>query len=108
MRIWLCSLLAAALAASLTSCSSPQQQSALPSLEVALAVAETAANSYKALTVADPAVVAKMKAADSVAYDAVKAAERSAATGSSVDLTAATGAVAALQALVIQYVPRGN
>jgi hypothetical protein len=95
-------------------CTPQQQQSSLPSIEVALAVAETAANGYKNLPpcgvapCCDPAIVAKMKAADNVAYDAVKAAQKSAAAGSSVDVTAAMAALGAFQALIVAYVPKGT
>jgi hypothetical protein len=96
-------------------CTSANQQSSIAALEVGLATAETAAVAYKdlppcggtATVCSDPAIVAQMKAADNKAYDAIKAAEAKAATGASVDLTAATAALSLLQGIVATT-PKGT
>lgn len=101
----------------LAACSSGQQQSSIAALEVGLATAETAATSYKNLppcvtlgsgVCSDIGVVAQLKAADNLAYTAIKSAEKTAASGASVDLTAATAALTAFQGLVATYVKKGN
>lgn len=81
-------------------CTTPQQQTSIAGLEVGLATAETAATVYKNAPGSDPAIVAKMKAADNVAYSTIKQAEATAATGATVDLTAASAALTALQAAI--------
>jgi hypothetical protein len=82
----------------LGACTAANQQTSIAALEVSLATAETAATAYKNLPEADPAIVAKLKAADNIAYTTLKAAEAVAATGAAVDLTAASAALAAFQA----------
>lgn len=93
--------------AALSACSQSQQQSSIASLELALATAEAGAQAYRQLppcgtAVSAPcknlAIVGNLQALDNTAYATLKTAERSAAAGLSVDLTAATAAITAFQA----------
>lgn len=114
MRIPLFLALAFCLVACIA-CTSANQQSSIAALEVGLATAETAANAYKNLPAcsatvtvcSDPAIVAKIKAYDNTAYTTIKTAEGTAATGATVDLTASSAALAALQGIVASL-PKGN
>lgn len=97
----------AMLTAMLTACATANTKSVIAGLEVSLTSAETAATLYARLPVCgaaaicqNPAVTAKLKAADATAYAAVKSAEAAAASGASVDTTAAVAAVAALQSAI--------
>ena len=69
-------------------------------LETGLLVAESAAGIYESLPSADPKIVADIEAADKVANDSLAAAKATAATGASVDSTALSAAVGALQAII--------
>lgn len=89
-------------------CSTGQQQTTIASLELALATAETGANAYRRLPVCDGttslcknlAIVGNLQALDDKAYITVKTAQAKAATGSSVEVTAAVAAITAFQSLV--------
>ncbi len=103
-------IIAFALALSLGACSTTQPAATVAATEIALTSAEVLAFHYVTLppcggasTVAcsNPALVARIKAADTKAYDAVKVAR--AATGAGSDngtVAAASAAVAALVAIV--------
>lgn len=86
--------LATALLLVLGACATSSPGGAVASAQVALTVAETSAAAYEKAPGANPAVVAKIKAADNLAYAAVQAA----AAGGSV--TAAEADIAALAVLV--------
>lgn len=83
-------------------------QQTIASLEVGLASAEYAAAAYVKLPVcvgttpvcSDPALSAKLKAADNRAYAAIKTAEGIAAAGGSVSTVAASAALVAFQGLI--------
>lgn len=84
----------------LAACSTMNAQTDIAAIEVGLTGAETAAKAYAQLPSADPAIVAKIKAADQVAFTTVKAAEAAAKAGASPDLAASLAALTALQALI--------
>lgn len=87
-------ILALAAAFTVAACTPPQQAVTLASVEIALTAAENAGLAYRTSAVADPAVVVKILAADTIAYNAVKTAR----SGGSV--AAADAAVLALVALI--------
>lgn len=76
-------------------CSTMSQPSDVAAAEVALTTAERAALVYTTLPSADPAVKAKIKAADNVAYKAVKAAEGGMGTAAS-----AIAAISSLSSII--------
>ena len=90
-------------------------QANVAGLESGLTAAEHAAMAYIALPqcgtpaattalCSTPEMVGNIKQADTIAFNAIKAAEASAQTGQSPDLTAATSALSALQS-VLQGLP---
>jgi hypothetical protein len=89
----------------LAGCSQPNQQASVGALESALTAADILALQYttqptcprSAPLCADPAIKLRIKAAAQTAYDSVKAAETEASAGKTVDMTASTAAIAALQ-----------
>lgn len=98
-----------AVAMVLAGCATQSQQSSIAALEVGLATAESAATAYVTLprcggaaspVCSDPSVVVKIKAADNAAYTTLKTAERVAASGGTVSLTASIAAVTALQNII--------
>ena len=92
----------------LSACGHPQPAATIAALESALTAADIAALQYthrpacpvEAPICADAAVKDEIKQAAASAYAAVKQARASAASGSPVDLTTATVALAAYQAII--------
>lgn len=92
-------------ALALAACTTPAVQTDAAAAEVALTTAERLALAYTTLPqcgaagataiCSDPAIKAKIKAADNTAYTAVKAAETGGTT-----VAAAVAAIAALQAVI--------
>jgi len=92
----------------LGACSTPNQKASVGALESSLTAADILALQYTSRPVcptgapicADPAIKLQIKAAAQTAYDSVKAAEADAAAGKTVDFTASTAAMTALQDLL--------
>ena len=101
-------LLAATALLALAACSTSSQQSTIAALESALTAADDAALGYLTLPVCptgapacgDPAIRVRIKASAKAAFDAVTAAEAAAKGGATVDLTAATAALASYSDLI--------
>lgn len=99
----------------LSSCTTGQPQQTTATLESGLTAAERAALGYTSLprcpqssgVCSDQATVTKIKAADTQAYNAIKAAEAVAVQGGNPDTTAAEASLSALVSLV-SALPKGN
>lgn len=101
--------LAALIALGIAGCSTPQQQTTIAALELALASAEAGAQAYRALPPCseqqgEPCkhleMVAKLQELDTHAYLTLRSARDAAASGATVDFTASIAAITALQAVV--------
>jgi len=107
----LCILPLVALLAGFSGCSSTSQITTVDTLKVGLATAETLADVYVKLPLCGsppchtPEAVEQIAKADQVAFDAIQAASKGAASGQTVDLTAAQSALVAFQGLVTAYMP---
>lgn len=101
----------------LCACTSGQPQTTVAAIEIGLTAAESAA--YQYVTLPDcgstgatvicksAPIVAQIKAADQQAFVAIMAAKTQSASGGNPNLTAATAALSAFQA-ILATLPKGN